>query len=436
MKHWNQRWNLRITPWLLMGLVLLAVLTAEGITHLILEYIPYIDPSHRNIVDMTLVLMFIGIIFSLSFGTLKTQWDNHLWSQEELRLNQERLHFALEGSQTGLWDWDIRTGKTYFSPRWVQMLGFDPGEIPNDYQSWENRLHPNDREKTIETLNAHVRGETEHYEAEFRMRTKQGNWVWIHDRGQVVERDPETGQALRAVGTHSNVTDRKNAEQEVRHLSRQLLIAAEDERKRLATDLHDEFGQTLVALQMGLEMLKNNMEPPDGPLVLQCNRLIALSTTLVQEVREFCSMLRPTILDDLGFIPALHWLQRQFTHQIPGIEINLTGFNPSQLAPEVEVTLYRVCQEGLNNIAQHAGAQSARITLESRTDVIQLFIQDDGRGFTPASPRFRNAQGRGLGVIGMKERVDALGGSFSLKSTPGEGTIIQVELPFLAEETS
>lgn len=125
---------------------------------------------------------------------------------------EQRLAFALEGASDGLWDWNVRTGEVYYSPRWIEMLGYRPEEVDGHYQFWVSHVHPDDLPAALAELRRHLDGETESFALEFRMRGADGDWLWILGRGKVVERDA-AGNALRAVGTHSDLTARRAAEQ-------------------------------------------------------------------------------------------------------------------------------------------------------------------------------------------------------------------------------
>jgi diguanylate cyclase (GGDEF)-like protein/PAS domain S-box-containing protein len=133
-----------------------------------------------------------------------------------LRLSEERLKLAIEASQVGLWDWNVTTGEVYFSQEWLTMLGYEAGEVDPHVSTWEQRIHPDDRESVMRTLNEHLEGRSECYEAEHRVQAKDGSWVWFLTRGKVVERDAE-GQPLRVVGTNTDLTDRKKYEDRIWH---------------------------------------------------------------------------------------------------------------------------------------------------------------------------------------------------------------------------
>ncbi len=135
-------------------------------------------------------------------------------SEEVLRLSQERLQLALEGSALGLWDWNVSTGQTYFDPSWKRMLGYEVDEIENNHQSWEQLLHPEDLANVLEALNAYLEGRTPIYQVEYRMLSKSGEWQWILSHGKVFKWD-ESGRPVRMTGTHKDITERKALEREL-----------------------------------------------------------------------------------------------------------------------------------------------------------------------------------------------------------------------------
>ncbi len=356
--------------------------------------------------------------------------------EKKLREKEERLAMALEAANDGIWDWDVPSGKVYFSPRWSAMLGYRPEEIAPYYVSWENLLHPEDRAQVLGSLNRHLEGLSPVYEAEVRMKAKSGAWVWILTRGKIVERDAD-GKPVRLVGTHTDVTERKRAEENARLLARQLLNATEEERKRLARDLHDEFGQILTAIQLGMETLKNSFPGMQTKQIKQFARLMGLVDQLGDHVRDVSAQLRPTMLDDLGLVPTLRWLVKQFSRQKPEVRVDFKvlthDINEQEIRArvphETEISLFRICQEGLNNIAKYANPKHVRIRLECDGSRIWLTIRDDGQGFDPRKLDPKDPGDGGIGILGMQERIAALGGTLALETAEGAGTEIKVELP-------
>lgn len=154
--------------------------------------------------------------FNIMLERIKVSSEERNRALETLGISEERLKFALEGSNDGLWDWDLTTNYVYFSPRWQNMLGYEYGEIKGNYSEWEKMVHPDDVESVKNNIYKHIEGKSENYKSEFRMKTKQGGVKWILDRGKVVQHD-KNGKPLRMVGTHTDISDRKIIEEELLH---------------------------------------------------------------------------------------------------------------------------------------------------------------------------------------------------------------------------
>lgn len=145
---------------------------------------------------------------------------------QELKESEERWHFALEGAGDGVWDWNVKTGKLFFSDQWKKMLGYEPNEIENDFKEWESRVHPDDLKNANSAIEKYLRGEISSYISEHRLRCKDGSYKWILDRGKVVSRD-EKGQPLRFIGTHTDINDRKLAQKALRESETRFRLLAE-----------------------------------------------------------------------------------------------------------------------------------------------------------------------------------------------------------------
>jgi signal transduction histidine kinase len=223
-------------------------------------------------------------------------------------------------------------------------------------------------------------------------------------------------------------------------LFRQLVNAQEGERQRIARELHDETGQKLSALAMGLAAVEasdfSRMDG-DGPAAGRSliHNLREVTDQAITELRHIMSDLRPALLDDLGLAPALRSYVQQYALRHPEISVALSadrGLKSSarRLPPEYETALFRVAQEALTNVARHAHATHVTVTFEQRPEVVRLEISDNGVGFSPDAARAPSqAPGAGLGLVGMRERVTLVGGRWSVQSAPGAGTCVVVELP-------
>ena len=214
-------------------------------------------------------------------------------------------------------------------------------------------------------------------------------------------------------------------------LLRRLITSQEDERKRVARELHDESLQTLAAILMNIEMCRLH---PDLITPEKVGVMKETVTQVINEMTKLIQNLRPTVLDDLGFEAGLAWLVDQNLRS-KGIScvINMDDLHEEELLPELQITLFRIFQEATSNIARHAEAESALIHVKNDNRYFTMSIEDDGRGFDPATVFENTLTGRGLGILGMKERVAQVGGELKICSVPGQGTTLHCTVPLAKE---
>jgi PAS domain S-box-containing protein len=217
-------------------------------------------------------------------------------------------------------------------------------------------------------------------------------------------------------------------QEELRHLSHQILHAQEEERKRISRELHDDIAQTLVGISVHLHTLVRASAINPKALKQEAARTQRLVEKSVKIVQEFAMKLRPTLLDDLGLITGLQYFLKDFTKQT-GIRVSFTTFAKAErLSSDCRTALYRVTQEALTNVARHAHASRVDISIKKTPRAVVLTIRDNGQSF-PVEPVLHAKGKKPLGLIGMRERVEMLGGKFSVESTPGHGTAIRAQIP-------
>jgi signal transduction histidine kinase len=212
------------------------------------------------------------------------------------------------------------------------------------------------------------------------------------------------------------------AREETKRLSGELVSAQENERRRISRELHDEVGQVLSAIMLGLGNLRSaHHQNNSGEVLRQLQLVQDMTERNATVVRNLSLLLRPTMLDDLGLVPALKWLAREASR--PGsmiVDVVADSFADT-LPEDYRTCIFRVVQEAVRNASRHSGARQVRIYIEAMNNVLRLSVQDDGRGFDPS-------QERGLGILGMEERVSRLGGKLDLVSKRGNGTIVSLTL--------
>jgi signal transduction histidine kinase len=213
------------------------------------------------------------------------------------------------------------------------------------------------------------------------------------------------------------------------HLLEKTITAQEEERKRIARELHDEWAQTLAALTVNLDQAGKAL--PDEMVwhKQQLGRTHAVMVDSLKTLRQLILDLRPAMLDDLGLVPAIRWYaETRLEVNGMGVDFHASG-SQRRLPPEIETALFRIAQEAINNIEKHADAEVATIRLDFQKDRVFMSFQDDGQGLEVERVLRSEGRDRGWGLLGMRERAVLLGGSLRIDSGPGHGTRIRVEVP-------
>jgi two-component system sensor histidine kinase UhpB len=241
--------------------------------------------------------------------------------------------------------------------------------------------------------------------------------------------DPQIEELSKSLNSMLNSMDmqRKKAAASV-------IKAQEEERKRIARELHDETSQSLTGLVIGIRMVQEIVPDSMSDIRERLDNINDLAHTTLNEVHTMAVRLRPSVLDDLGLAAALRSYAKEFTSNTGiAVEMQLLAMG-QRLTPELETVLYRVVQEALTNVARHSAATSCRVSLRRKESVIKGTIEDNGEGFDSQSVMMSDEKGRGLGLHGMKERIELVGGSLEFDSRPKDGTKIFIEVPLQTKE--
>ena len=228
---------------------------------------------------------------------------------------------------------------------------------------------------------------------------------------------------------HSELLEQsRHMQEQLRLLSRQLLSAQEEERKMISRELHDQIAQTLTGINVRLASLKTEDTLNNKDLQKKISSTQRLVEKSVDIVHRFARELRPAVLDDLGLVPALHSFMKSFATRT-GVRPSLTAFAAvEQLDTAKRTVLYRVAQEALTNVGRHAQASRVDVSIQKLRGDVRMEIKDNGKSFNVERTLHANG-GKRLGLLGMRERLEMVGGSFSVESAPGNGTTIQAQIP-------
>ena len=365
----------------------------------------------------------------LSAGVIFTALDitERKRMEERLRL----LSSALEQSSDGIAVTDLEGNLLFVNNAFATMHGYAAEELVGRHLSL---FHATEQMPSVEAANRQMQN-TGEFSGEI-WHVRRGGMVFPALMHNSLLRD-EAGNAIGMIGSLIDITEHKRAEkalreseERLRYLSSQLITAQEEERKGISLELHDEMGQTLTAIGLNLESIGKELTPEHAAMIKdKLAETISLVEHASDHVRDLSLDLRPSMLDDLGLLPTLRWYVNSYEKRTETPVIFEALNLEERLAPEVEIVLYRIVQESLNNIRKHAQAKKVKIRLEQKKKKIGVLIEDDGIGFHSDRAVSETTLVKGIGLLGMQERVRLLGGSLKIRSREGQGTSIFVELP-------
>ena len=343
-------------------------------------------------------------------------------AEEALRKAERLLVEAETLGQTGSWEQDLVSGQIVNTDANLRLFfGEDRGKGVR-LEDYVDAVHPDDRDWVGRRRGELLAG-TGSGDIEYRVVWPDGSVHWIFGRATVV-RD-QSGRPIRVYGTNADITDRKRTEEELARrtqqleaLSRRLIEAQEAERRAVARELHDDFGQVLTALRLNLQRHDRNDAES-----------IALVDGAIARMRELATDLRPPLLDELGLEASLRWYVEREANRAGLVSRLALSPLPERPAAAIETTCFRVAQEALTNVIRHALAHAVEVQLSAVNGTLELVVRDDGRGFDVAAAKKRAAYGGSQGLLSMQERVALVGGEIDIQSARGRGTEIRVRLP-------
>ena len=337
-----------------------------------------------------------------------------------LTMTNDRFRMALEGGRSVGWDWDIKTGRDRWFGDLQTMFG-----IPNDnyvgrVEEFHKHVHPEDREIVAKAIAA-ARQDHKPYAAEFRVIRTDASVRWVSARGKFYY--ATNGDAERMLGIATDITERKQIEENLSTMSRRLIEAHEEERAWIAREIHDDISQRFFVLLINLKRLTGQIstgEVKDG--IAKATQEVS---KLAGDIQALSRRLHSSKLDMLGLAAAAgsHCRDLASQHQVP-IDVQIENI-PADLTHETSLSIFRVLQEALQNAIKHSRSERFKVSLIGAANEVVLTVQDSGIGFDPAEV----TKGRSLGLTSMKERLTLVAGELSIDSKPGTGTAIRARVP-------
>lgn len=389
--------------------------------------------------------------FNYMLERIKISSEERDKALKTLGISEERLKLALEGANDGLWDWDLITNEVYFSPRWFTMLGYEPDELPGELDTWKALVHPEEINEVIDSINEHIKGNRDNYTSEFRMKTKDGSWIWILDRGKVVNYDKD-GKPLRMVGTHTDISSRKKVEEELLHAKDRAEKSDKFKSEFLAQMSHEIRSPINVILNFTSllkDELKNKLEPDladsfnyidnGGRRIIRTIDMILNMSEIQTGIVEINPQ-RHNITEDI-----LKGLVQEYKTQAQNKGIGLILSSQLNNGERITVDEYSVSQifsNLIDNAIKYTANGKIEISVYKYDSYLCVDVADTGIGiskeylpnlfdaFTQEESGYsRKFEGNGLGLALVKKYCELNNAQILVKSTKGEGTIFTVRFP-------
>jgi PAS domain S-box-containing protein len=361
--------------------------------------------------------------------------------EEALHAAERRFSAAVEASGTGVFEFEIPfNGLLYVNQRFAEILGCSRSELvePEELPRWmERRLHAENRKPLLDAYRELAEGLRDSAHLDVRFRRLGGSWSWIRIWAKATStnhgpRRSVVGAAMDVTAERERVLESERRTQQLRGLATELYHVEERERRELATELHDNLAQLIVATRMKLGTI--DLSQTADRLGQQLQEAAGLLDRAGDTVRSLTFSLSPPVLDELGLVPAVKWLAQDVEKQF-GLKIEIEERGELRpMAANLRFMLFRSIRELLINAAKHAEAQEARVGLESREGSVQVLVEDKGKGFQWSGERAEGS--KGFGLFSIHERIDSIGGTMQVQSAPGEGTSITILVPNLDEGLS
>ena len=390
------------------------------------------DGEYRWFLNRTVPLRDAGGNIVKWYGTA-TDIEDRKQAENALRESEEKFRQFAENVRTVFWmSTPAMDEQLYVNPAYESIWGRSLESLRQKPRSFMDSIHPEDRDRAIGILEGQrLRG----FEVEYRVVRPDGSVRWVRDRGFPVKN--RAGEVYRVAGVTEDITERRQAGDALRRsaaelqaLSRRLVDLQESERRQLSRELHDRVGQSLTALKINIDILQTALASQGNAEVLaRVADSAALLESTMDAIENVMSELRPPMLDDYGLASALDWHAKNFSKRT-GIAVAVRASEPTvRPPPRVEIALFRIAQEALNNVAKHARAHRVEIALAHANDECVMSVEDDGIGFAGVEGTSDKPK-PGLGMVTMRERAQAVGGRFDVRALSARGTQLTVRVPY------
>lgn len=347
-------------------------------------------------------------------------------TQQKLLESYQRYEYVNKATNDIIWEWDLQTNEVIRSQSLSKVFGYPIQVIKNSRDWWDDHIHPEDRKKVAKNIRHFIEKRYENWQDEYRIRAADGSYRYVLDKGYSLF-DKE-GKPFRMIGAISDISETKNLQNELamqqiaiqKQLTEATILVQEQEREEIGKELHDNINQILATVKMFLNMAKENEKMREDLVDRSFNNV----NLAIEEIRKLSKALVAPSLGDIGLVEALEEMLEEInvsnSMDLQFINMTTPGL---KISPNLELMLYRIVQEQLNNIIKYAKAKSVIITLKTDAETVFLSICDDGVGFEPEK------KGKGIGLRNIRNRVEFYNGIMNINSAPTKGCILEISIP-------
>lgn len=346
--------------------------------------------------------------------------------EESLRISNERFNIVSKATNDAIWDWDLNTGHVFWNDAIFSMFGYPQSEIVQSSKWWEGHIHPDDHDRVIAKMSAHIDNGIESWQDEYRFIAKDGTIKNVFDRGFILLDNEQ--KPYRMIGAMMDITERKKLQDELtaQNLARQrqvteaTIMAQEKERAEIGRELHDNINQILTTTKMYLDMAIAE-EDIREELMLKSHQNIS---SAIEEIRILSKSLVPPSLGDIGIKEAIaEMINNLNISQKIDIRLRTSGMAKSIIPGNTQLMIFRIVQEQMSNIIKHSKATEAEIKLAAAKNEMIVTISDNGIGFDPKKRM------RGIGLMNITSRAEVHNGKVELMSSTGNGCTLKISIP-------
>ena len=406
-----------------LSVIIVSVLSIWGAVH---GQGPFAEPGPiNNVLSLQLFLLFTAATFMV----LAALVEERRQSEQTLRESEQRLRVAAEVGRMYAWEWDPATDSVLRSAECRGILGLNDTAEEGSAKNYFSLIHPDDR-ATLWSLVQSLTPEDPVYRTQYRRFHPGGSLLWLEESGCATF--DGIGKMVRLVGMTADITERKRTEEALASVSGKLIGAQEQERTRIGRELHDDIGQRLAMLTIGIGQLQQGSSDLPAEVRTGMGEIQRQTSEIAADVQSLSHELHSSKLEYLGIAAAMRGFCDEFSER-QRVEVDFNTHDlPGPLPQTVSLCLFRVLQEALHNSAKHSGVRHFAVRLWGTSGEIHLTVRDSGAGFDIDAAR----KGRGLGLTSMKERLKLVGGELSIESQLKRGTTVHAQVPIRSGDDS